>query len=209
MDEALESILTKEGAWVFHSGGKSIEFNKDGSGELWCCEDAHFWIAMVFEWTHCEKIEPRGEQTAMKNVQKKGGPRTLGTLELVVTVKPQLPEKLDRQPGARAHVLNERGLTEDAFQPKRFTITVEQGNFVEPCYVGESSSFSSRYAFRLVFDKSPYPPRSEWKSPEGGPDSAQFWNITEFVGRQSDELKRGRAMNDVAAGGSWNYCQIM
>lgn len=34
MDEALCSILTGENEWVFHSEGKSIKFNKDGTGEV-------------------------------------------------------------------------------------------------------------------------------------------------------------------------------
>ncbi|KUI54664.1 hypothetical protein VP1G_02057 [Cytospora mali] len=208
MNEALCSILTGENEWVFHSEGKSVKFNKDGTGELWCCEDGHFWIAMETEWKRLEMSEPSGDETATENARSKGGPRLLGKLELAVTLMKRLPQKLDKQPGARGYVLNERGLTDDAFQPKKYTITIEKGNFVEPCYIGASSSVSRRYALRLLFDISPYPPRSEWKRPEGGPDSGHFWDIKEFVSRESPELKEGRAMND-NAGEDWKFCQIM
>lgn len=56
---------------------------------------------------------------------------------------------------------------------------------MEPCYVGISSSNEPEFLLRLVFDKSPYPPRSEWKKPEGGPDGGQFWDHKEFVSRRS------------------------
>jgi hypothetical protein len=106
-------------------------------------------------------------------------------------------------------MLNELGLTDDAFRPKSYTIRIEKGNFTEPCHVGYSSSYTPpRFALRLLFDKSPYPPRSEWRKPEGGPDSGQFWDHIEFVGRISPELeKQGRAMNDLPLAG-WHSCAV-
>jgi len=207
MNEALCSILTGESEWVYHSEGKSIKFKEDGTGELWCCKDGHFWIAAELEWKSIETSENTNEATT--TVQKTGGPQLLGQLNLAITLIKRLPRQLDSQPGARDYVLNERGLTDEAFQLKKYTISIEKGNFIEPCYIGSSASKldRSRYELRLLFDRSPYPPRSEWIRPEGGPDSNQFWNIIEFVGRESSELKRGRAMND-NAGEGWSSCTV-
>ena len=96
----------------------------------------------------------------------------------------------------------------DAFRPKAYAVRIEKGNFTEPCYIGSSSSYRPRFAIRLLFNKSLYPPRSEWREPEGGPDGGQFWDYKEFVGRSSPELeKQGRAMNDLAPAG-WATCVI-
>ena len=106
-------------------------------------------------------------------------------------------------------MINELSLTDDAFRPKSYTVRIERGNFIEPCCIGYSSSESPRFALRLLFDKSPYPPRSEWKEPEGGPDGGQFWNHVEFVSRNSPDLiDKRKAMNDVSTG-EWNNCIIL
>jgi hypothetical protein len=76
--------------------------------------------------------------------------------------------------------------------------------FIEPWCIGFSSLWRSRFVLRLIFDKAPYPPRSEWERPEEGPDSGQFWSHIEFVGRRAPELKkRWGAMNDIPPAG-WN-----
>jgi hypothetical protein len=98
--------------------------------------------------------------------------------------------------------------TDDAFRPKSYSVRIEKGNFIEPCYIGSSgppeatavSLYRPRYALRLVFDKLPYPHDvSGGSRREAG---GQFWDHKEFVGRSSPELKtRGRAMNDLALAG--------
>jgi hypothetical protein len=105
-------------------------------------------------------------------------------------------------------MITELALTDDAFRPEQYTIRIEKGNFIEPCYVGSSSSYRPRFALRLVFDKPPYPPRSKGRKPEQGPDDSQFWHHKEFVGRSSPELEtQGRAMNDLPSAG-WNACAV-
>lgn len=104
--------------------------------------------------------------------------------------------------------LNECSLSDDAFRPKSFTIRIEKGDFTEPIWVGSKDSYRPRYEIRLLFDKSPYPPRAEWKKPEGGPDSNNFWDNIEFVGRRAEELDNKRtAMNDVTPTG-WGSCVV-
>lgn len=156
------------------------------------------------------------QQASSTSQQKRGGPEVLGSLRLQITLLPgTLPPQLDKQPGARAHVINERGLHEAAFAPKHLTARLERGNFIEPAYASPEGSSAasgrdrSRYAVRLVFDRSPYPPREQWASPERGPDEGRFWEIVEFVGRKEERLKEaGRAMNDGGGAGWLGVCVV-
>ena len=89
--------------------------------------------------------------------------------------------------------LNEIFLSDHAFRPKLFTVRIEKGNFIAPSGIGFKDSHKKGYAFRLLFEKSPYPPREQWKRPEGGPDSSNlFWDNVEFAGRPSPELEKKR-----------------
>ena len=103
--------------------------------------------------------------------------------------------------------INDALLTDDAFLPKVYTLQLEKGRFrtqydrflpneaswldsakwlVEKALYGGQKT-APWYAYKLTFDISPYPPRSEWKNTEGGgvPDAFKFWEWTEFY---RDEL---------------------
>lgn len=196
--------------------------------KLRCTQDGHFWIAAMHDWKIVEREQTVSSASASASSaapqqqasptiqQKRGGPEVLGSLRLQITLLPgTLPPQLDKQPGARAHVINERGLHEAAFAPKHFTARLERGNFIEPAYASQEGSSAasgrdrSRYAVRLVFDRSPYPPREQWASPDRGPDEGRFWEIVEFVGRKEERLKEaGRAMNDGGGGGWMGACVV-
>lgn len=125
----------------------------------------------------------------------------MGQLDLEITLLKRVPQE------AQAWPLVFNDLEDTAFRPKSYSVSIEKGHFVRPCAVGTESP--ERYALRLLFDKSPYPPREEWTRPEGGPDSAQFWRVTEFVGREAPELEKlGRAMNDPAPPSGWDSCKV-
>jgi hypothetical protein len=99
----------------------------------------------------------------------------------------------------------------DAFWPKRFIVNIESGNFVLPITRNRSeqeqakcSVYDDRYAMRLLFNESPYPPESQWKETCGSEVRAM-----EFVGRCSESLdNRTRAMN-ADPGESSNTCIIL
>jgi hypothetical protein len=106
-------------------------------------------------------------------------------------------------------VFNE--LEDNAFQPKVYSIRIERGNFMIPCFAGSEDRHkpNNRYALRLQFDRSPYPPRKDWKNPEYGPDGCEFWGRKEFVGRSTPGLEnKRRPMNDSAPAGGWNSCAV-
>ncbi|KAI2465523.1 hypothetical protein F4781DRAFT_20980 [Annulohypoxylon bovei var. microspora] len=211
MNEALCSILSGEGEWCYHTEGRFIKFNRDGTGELWCRCNFNYWIAADIEW---ESIKPPRNPSQIAGIPSQTwsaaqnkGPQLLGRLDLEITLLKRLPKGAESSNLSKSTGANECSLTDDAFRPKSFTITIERGNFIEPSHVGYPSSNSSRFAFRLLFDKSPYPPRSEWRRPEDGPDDSQFWNHVEFVGRISPDLeKQGKAMNQESAG--WSECAV-
>ncbi|KAI9770644.1 MAG: hypothetical protein M1839_003093 [Geoglossum umbratile] len=211
MNEALCSILCGEDEWCFDTEGRSIKFNKDGTGELWCRCNFNYWIAAELEWKSIEpldRVESPGQIVEIASATRNKSPRLLGQLNLEITLAKRLPRRVQSSNLSKSTIINELGLIDDAFRPKSYTIRIEKGNFTEPCYIRFSSSHRPRFALRLVFDESPYPPRSEWREPEGGPDGGQFWDHKEFVGRSSPELeKQGRAMNDLPPAG-WNTCAV-
>ncbi|RWA08862.1 hypothetical protein EKO27_g6228 [Xylaria grammica] len=205
MNEALCSILSSDEDWHFHSDGRSIRFNGDGTGELTCRCNLNFWILAEFEWKsirpqHNEPHRAPASSGYTPTTKNNGNrPELLGQLDLEITLTRRLAARARRW--AEEHPSNAKhmnqSLADDAYRTKLYTIRVERGNFIEPCYVGYKNSDAKRYSFRLLFDKSPYPPRSEWLSPQGGPNDGCFWDHVEFVGRAApDSARRQRPMND-------------
>jgi hypothetical protein len=84
-----------------------------------------------------------------------------------------------------------------AFLPKTLTVTISRGRYIEPwqqfikkpfpLFSGEADRFKPRrYASKLTFDVSPYPPRGEWdeRGVSGLEQSLDFhrhWEKKEFV----------------------------
>jgi hypothetical protein len=127
--------------------------------------------------------------------------------------------KLRGQPGHQ--------YTSRAFEPKHFKISIEQGIFRSPNRAGrevqdllrasgwedypgswdrgllpedESPKWRWRYAYRLVFDKSPYPPEEEWVQPLQGRMRGMHGShpeiMVEFVTQTLPESEFGKpAMN--------------
>jgi hypothetical protein len=77
-------------------------------------------------------------------------------------------------------------LLDGAFQPKSFTVRIEQGKFSPPGHIDDVFARDPRYTKRLVFNKSPYPPESEWKESWREdwtmPEGQNWWDYKEFVG---------------------------
>jgi len=202
MNEALSSILCGEEFWTCdEEGGNTIEFNENGTGELHCHAEFSWWICAEFEW---KIVEPLDQIIDLKGDDRNKSGTLLGQLNIEITLTTRQPLWMKSN---RSTALNEKSLTDDAFLLKTYTVRLEKGNFISPGMTGvrygpkgiEKNVFS-RYVFRLLFDKSPYPPRSEWKHPRGGPDSNHFWERKEFVGRRSQELEEQAE--------KWNRCAI-
>ncbi|KAI0101712.1 hypothetical protein GGR51DRAFT_308931 [Nemania sp. FL0031] len=216
MNEALCSMLSGEEDWHFDSEGRSIRFNEDGTGELECRCNLNFWILAEFEWRSIKPQDsgsggsPANSDHASATKHDSSQPELLGQLGLEITLTKRLAGRARRwaetQPST-AEQMN-KNLTDDAYRTKSYIVRIERGNFIQPCYAGYQNSDMQRYSLRLLFDKSPYPPRSEWKEPQGAPDEGQFWDHVEFVGREApDSARRQRPMNDPSASG-WNSCVV-
>ncbi|KAI0887520.1 uncharacterized protein GGS22DRAFT_110608 [Annulohypoxylon maeteangense] len=202
MNEALRSILSGGDEWYHNSDGRHIKFNKDGTGELWCRSNFNYWILAVIEWKAIKP--PHGPSQIVEfpnqvpNTVWNKAPQLLGHLDIEITLTKRLPKVAETSVLAQGNGINERNLTDDAFQTRLFTVRIEKGNFVEPACIGHSNW---RYELRLTFDKSPYPPREQWKDTEYGPDQGQYWNIVEFVSRHVPGLeKQGKPMNVAPTG---------
>ena len=83
--------------------------------------------------------------------------------------------------------INEHNLTDAAFRPKTYTVTLERGGtFLTPWDVDRDKGipFMPRFASRLSFEPSPNPPREEWKEPVGAPDANEFWEWKQFCSQK-------------------------
>lgn len=94
--------------------------------------------------------------------------------------------------------MNEARLADGAFRPKVYTVRLEQGRFALPGHV--ETATDPRYVLRIVFDTSPYPPRSEWRVPEMGPEALCVWDMKEFVARVRPEQEKH--------GSQWSQCTV-
>ncbi|KAI0202314.1 hypothetical protein F4808DRAFT_449720 [Astrocystis sublimbata] len=209
---ALSFILSLEEEWHFDADGKSIRFNEDGTGELECRCNLNYWILAEFEWKDHPSPGSAVTQSDAPTKNAINQPKLLRQDDIEITLTKRIPKSARRWAEANpsgAESMN-KNLTDGAYRPKTYTVRLERGNFIQPAYIGSQNKDMPRYELRLLFDKSPYPPRSEWKDPEGASDEGQFWDIVEFVGcpaKDADAAKRSAPMNDPSVS-SWNSCVI-
>ncbi|KAI9812546.1 MAG: hypothetical protein M1826_002796 [Phylliscum demangeonii] len=193
MSETLLSILCGQDGWHWLDNTNTITFNKNGTGELVCRYELIVWIAAEFEW------KPQSPESLDQVVDvsgigptRKDPPQPISQFDIELTLaKRRIPSM--RGPDAQRRRMNESLLTDDAFLPKTYTVRLERGNFLTPYDAmlppEKEDQYHPRFALRLVFDKSPYPPQHEWKEPGMGPDATKMWEWKEFVGRESADLK--------------------
>lgn len=153
--------------------------------KLMCLHELCIWIAAEFDW------KPQDAKALEEVRDTRVDPHILGEFDIDITLtKRRIPRF--SQTKVYQRTVNESLLTDEAFLPKRYTIRLEKGNFLWPYDAMKPESENKatpRFALRLTFDKSPYPPRNEWKEPGGAPDATRMWEWKEFCGRQSPELK--------------------
>ncbi|KAI1115298.1 hypothetical protein F5Y14DRAFT_410830 [Nemania sp. NC0429] len=175
MGESLRSILCRE-PWYYDLERQcKIKFDEDGTGELVCRREIPIFIAGRIKWKALSEIG----QPLTTSSDEDGGIKRL--LELEITLTQQRSSWVSSRPR-----INEQLLNDEAFLPKTYKIKLEKGDFVsasdrtwKPAEV--LSDDVPKFALRLTFDVSPYPPREQWKSSKGAPDAIKFWEWTEFV----------------------------
>jgi hypothetical protein len=145
------------------------------------------FILSEFEWKNIS-IKPLNDNKAPQDDnQTPQGDQSLhllGELNLEITLTGRLPSYA--QKFLEKNTMVNRGcLLDDAFQPRSFTLRIEQGNFSPPGHINDVFTWKKGYTKRLVFDKPPYPPESEWKEDwkeDWTVDKGHnWWDYNEFV----------------------------
>jgi len=191
MSETLLSILLREDWSWDPMGANQITFNNDGTGRLVCRHELNVWIAAEFDW---KPQSPESLDTVIDiSSNTPNDPHLISQFDIELTLTKRRIPKLGTAE-MHSYRINESLLTDDAFLPKTYTVRLEKGEFITSydAMSTEEIPNASTFALRLVFDKSPYPPRDEWKTPEGAPDAIKFWEWKEFCGRR---LPGGRGLN--------------
>ncbi len=112
-------------------------------------------------------------------------PILVGQLDIELTLEKRI---VDWFGGVAWHAHTSK-LTDDAFVPKTYTISLEKGNFALPI-LSSPTRFDRGYMFRLSFDRSPYPPRNEWTGRFPEDQLTKLREVKAFVGRSLGELLR-------------------
>lgn len=137
-------------------------------------------------------------------------PQVLGKVKLQINLNTTVAKSLIRQ--QPNWPLSNLYLCEAAFKPRTFTITIEKGNFAPKLSVGREGNFRLRYGLRLLFDKSPYPLREGFKTPDKPPVSTfNYDEMDMFVARLLPQSEtKGEAMNDDSPGstGGWTMASF-
>jgi hypothetical protein len=176
--------------------------------QLTCKYENNVFIAADLTWkavdsTNLEQVIPIPINNTNTNtnasINQSPSPLTSPfTLEITLQ-KRRIPSLQDAR--FDKHKLNEKILTDAAFEPKTYTLRLEQGRFRTPHELLNDGKncpdWVPWYALRLVFDTSPYPPRKEWKyaDEQPVPDVYKFWEWKEFCTRelpkQAEEKETG------------------
>lgn len=129
---------------------------------LLCTQSRFGWvqsgpISWCWVWLKALKLNSLGE-TADTSSDSGRGTQCLAKIDIELTFTkrdvfmPWDPFRIRQD--------SQEQLRDSAFQPKTYTIGLEKGIFRTPCYAihPERYPYTDKYALRLVFDKSPYPP---------------------------------------------------
>jgi hypothetical protein len=169
--------------------------------------EATFIFAVNMDWKSLPLPKPEESvETLGITTWRSRKPQVLGKVKLQINLNTTVAKSLVG-PLPNWASPNEHYLCEAAFRPRTFTITIEKGNFRPKLWVGSEGDFRHRYGLRLLFDKSPYPLREGFKTPDEPPVSSfNFDEMDMFVARSLPQSEtKGNAMNDDSPGstGGW------
>ncbi|CAI6316968.1 unnamed protein product [Periconia digitata] len=198
-EEILALLCDWKDPWTF--GTRCwIQFKRDGNGQLSCDGEQRSYLAVEFSWSF--KNEPSEPRTVQKNIFKANIEITLSPRMHSMYHKSAywlkgaaLQEHLQNPPPPSEAPFPWAPVHSAAFRPKEYAITLSRGRFIDPgdywrkgpYPILQKSSFDllkpSRYACKLVFDKSPFPPREKWTNDSICTflDYSPFYEWKEFV----------------------------
>jgi hypothetical protein len=141
------------------------------------------WIACDFEF----KAKDPNAHLQSIDLTSANNSRLLDQFAIELTLQKRRISRFNARPGME-YQINEKLLTDAAFLPKTYMIRLEKGRFCtqyDTLKLNDGrkiAPWDPRYALRLVFNVSPYPPREEWKQTDV-PDVFKFWEWNEFCSR--------------------------
>lgn len=159
------------------------------------------YLAAEFDW---EVVNPKTLEQAINITSigwdKKPNPHYLAKFDVKLTLTKR--HVLVPWDGAQSKKTPEGILMDSAYQPEKYTLTLEKGAFPTPCVANIPTQypFTCKYAFRLTFDKSPYPSLDKWVSAYQemvSHDGVSEW--TQFVSRDMGPWNISR----------WENCSVI
>jgi len=180
------SLLCGPEVWQFDPNAScNISFNKNGTGLLWAGAEISVFIAAEFDWEikSSESLDTVVDLSSFNNLKD----TLISEFDIELTLTTRIHPIL-RKTRNDYTLLNEQALTDAAFLPKNYTVRLEHGRFDDPStpWINWNSPpfwfRPDKYALRLLFDKSPFPPSEEWNEEVRGiAKQCHFWEIKEFV----------------------------
>uniref|UniRef100_A0A0W0G9G6 Uncharacterized protein n=1 Tax=Moniliophthora roreri TaxID=221103 RepID=A0A0W0G9G6_MONRR len=160
--DALISVLCQ--SWHWDSNDEHmIIFEAGGTGQLISRAEMNVWIASQFIWKALDSTSAPVSRNQL-------------CIEMQLTETRVPPWDSPSFTGR----INEQVLTREAFVPKLYVITLERGTFLTSLDTQYKHKGGPEYSFQMTFDRSPYPPREEWREPEGGPETLKIWEKKTF-----------------------------
>ncbi|RAH50925.1 uncharacterized protein BO95DRAFT_117239 [Aspergillus brunneoviolaceus CBS 621.78] len=177
--ESVLSILTGQSWFWDPMQSNEIRFHPNGAGHLICRYETQVWIMAELHW---RSLRP----ASLEQIAATTADGLLGEFEIEIRLSKRQTPGTYVPPGRR---INEALLTDEAFEPKLFTVRLERGSFLtQHDRAGDrQGGDASRWAMRLVFDKSPYPQPEEWKEMTSSLQAHKMWEWNEFCSHQLPE----------------------
>lgn len=161
-------------------------------------------MANEFEW----KIKNMDHFDGSVNIDDKSRSRTkpcvISQFDIEITMLKRLTPYYKSHEGTTDWLERNPRLNDEAFRPKTYTVRLEKGYFLDAYGAATLKTHSTyrvpRYALRLLFDKSPYPPEQEWNSESWKPSAWEWkdFNGSKIVESDADKeswiWKAGRAL---------------
>ncbi|KAF2643039.1 hypothetical protein P280DRAFT_515476 [Massarina eburnea CBS 473.64] len=196
-EQVLALLCGEAELWTWGGGTATCEFffKRNGTGAIAAGANQYAWLTVDFTWSF--------DHQAARPVMADNGTWKF-TIQMTFTTLLRLgpwrgdgarQDNLQNPPSPSEAPFPWAPLKSAAFRPKQYTLTLSRGRFIEPFHLSIKKPFPlfqsvpycfapNRYASKLAFDTSPYPPREEWVETGGLRSILDYhldWDKKEFV----------------------------
>ncbi|KAJ5885579.1 hypothetical protein N7504_001127 [Penicillium tannophilum] len=189
MNSTVMSLLCDK-FWYWDSNDESwIKFKENGTGSLFARREFCIFIAAEFDWIaqnpEILSSEVDTQNSLVCHCEIEISLTNRYSSELTPFQEKRLVEVGINKGNA---VVNSFRLSDEAFTRRKFAIRIEQGEFItgEDKKLGLSTWAAPNFAYRLIFDSSPYPPQNMWKEDTWGDPlgKLRLWEWNEFYAKR-------------------------